>query len=411
MHFAPLALVSALAFALPAACQIGAPTGEEFDAQSVVTSALGGTWDGIGGVVRTVSNTYWVAARRSAPTPLQRLIEFSETGAYLSSVDLPAALSGSAFGLLDLAYDPAGAAIYGSCEHAVAGRQLWAFRPLAHAFDPTSNIPIPAVAPGSAARGVTYDRFGNNGQGTFFCVDGASVITEFDRAGNFVRFLPNPHPNATALAVDDSPRLLWVFGPGGSSLAGVGVVGIAVDLVTGLPTGQKVLGDPRYPGLPLGGVVSGAEFASYKHDHTVYRVVLATNAFSDWVYELEGRFAYGSACGGAIGFTGDAAYAGNTAWTVTLGGSAAQTAFLLLALDESTLPIGSPLFATGCYVHLALVPPPLLLGAAVVGAGNAQLGVPIPSGVSGPVYLQWIEAPAGGSPLRSSAGGGVFLGW
>ncbi len=401
--------VSLLLLSGPVTGQLGAPTGEAFNAQAAVTNALGGTWDGIHGAIHTLSGTYWVSARRSAPTPLLRLLEFSDAGAYLSSVDLPAALSGSATGLLDLAFDIAGNAVYGSCEHAVAGRQLWAFRPLSRLFDVTSNIPIPAAAPGNAARGVAYNRFGNGGQGTFFCVDGTSAITEFTRAGNLVRLLSHPHPDATALAVDDTQQLLWVFGPGGSTSMGEGVVGVAIDLVTGLPNGQKVLGDPSYAGTPRGGTITGAEFTTYKHDHTVDRLVLVTNASSDWVYQLEGRFALGSRCGGAIGFSGDAAYAGNAAWTVTLRNSVAANALLLLTLNQVTTPIGGPLFVSACHIHLGLAPAPLLLGGSAVSAGNAQLALPIPSGVSGSIYLQWIEVPAGASPLRASNGGGVFV--
>ncbi len=392
----------------PVISQLGARTGDEFDAQSVTTAALTGTWDGCQGVVRSAFNTYWVSARRSAPSPSLQLIEFSEAGAYLSSVPLPAALSASATGLLDLAYDQLAGVIYGGCEHAVSGRQLWAFRLSTRAFDAALNITVPASVPGNAVRGLTFDRFGNNGLGSFYCVDGGSAVTEFDRAGTTLRTLTNPHPNATALALDSTDRRLWVFGPGGTTKAGEGVVGIAVDLFTGLATGQKMLGSPRYPGTPAGGDVTGAEFAVYAHDHTVFRLALLTNATSDWVYEVEGRFGFGSTCGGIIGFTGDAAYGGNSAWTVTLTQSTASSAFLLLAATQETTPIAGPLFATGCYVQLGLATPLLSLGGAAVAGGRAQLAVPIPNGIIGSIYLQWIEAPAAGV-LRSSTGGGVFV--
>lgn len=389
--------------------QLGEPTGEEFDAQAVTTAALGGTWDGVQGVVRTLSGSYWVSARRSAPSPSLRLIEFDSDGTYLANVTLPAALSGSVTGLLDLAYDSVGGVIYGGCEYAVAGRQLWAFRLATRTFDATSNVAVPASAPGSAARGLCYDRFGDNAQGTFFCVDGAGAITEFDRSGNLVRSLANPHPNATALALDDTYRILWVFGPGGSSKTGEGVVGIAVDVQTGQPNGQKVLGDSHYAGTPAGGNVTGAEFATYAHDHTVYRLSLATNAASDWIYELEGRFRYGTQCGGTIGFRGDAAYAGNVAWQVTLQGSAAASAFLMLSAGRTSTPIAGPLFAAGCSIHLGLAPAPLALGGVAVVSGAGQLSVPIPAGITGSISFQWIEAPLSGLPLRSSDGGRAFL--
>lgn len=402
-----LAIASALAATLPA--QLGRPTGEQFDAQATLTTALGGTWDGVQGVVRTIGNRYWVSVRQSAPTVSLRLAEFDADGAYLQSVTLPAALTTSATGLLDLAYDSVNNVIYGGCEHVVSGRQLFAFHVATATFEAGGNIPVPATAPGSAVRGLTYDRFGNASQGSFFAVDGNSTITEFTRSGAVLRTLANPHQNATALALDDTYRLLWVFGPGGSTKAGEGVVGMAVDATSGLSAGQMVLGDAAYAGTPNGGNVTGAEFTAYAHDHAVYRLALATNANSDWVYELEGRFAYGATCGGSIGFAGDAAYAGNAGWRATLAGSSATTAFLMLAGTKSTTAVGMPLFAAGCNVLLGLATPPLAIGGAPVTGGNATLGVPIPGGVTGTVYFQWVEAPAAGTPLRLSDGGSIFL--
>ena len=395
-------------FALPAVGQLGAPTGEEFNAQAVATAALGGTWDGLRGVVRTISNTYWVSARSSAPSVSLRLLEFSDTGVYLGSVALPATLNASGTGLLDLAYDPLANVIYGGCEHTVSGRQLFAFRVGTRVFDAAINVAVPATVPGNAVRGLTYDRFGNGGAGSFLCVDGTTAITEFSRTGSVLRTLTNPHPNATALAIDATDRRLWVFGPGGSTRANEGVVGVAVDLGSGQATGLMMLGSPTYPGAPAGGNVTGAEFATYAHDHTVDRLSLLTNASSDWVYELEGRFAYGGTCGGLIAFRGDAPYAGNATWMVTLQGSAATSAFLLLGFDQATTPIAAPLFASGCYLQTSLAPAPLSLGGAIVTGGNAQLAVPIPAGVRGSIYFQWIEVGSA-LPLRSSNGGGAYL--
>lgn len=402
-----IALASALAATLPA--QLGRPTGEQFDAQTTLTTALGGTWDGVQGVVRTAGNHFWVSVRRSAPSVSLRLAEFDDAGTYLQTVTLPAALATSATGLLDLAYDSVNDVIYGGCEHVVSGRQLFAFDVATATFQASGNIPVPATTPGNTARGLTYDRFGNGSQGSFFIVDGNSAITEFSRSGAVLRTLANPHPSATALALDDTYRLLWVFGPGGSTKAGEGVVGMAVDATSGLAAGQMVLGDASFAGTPNGGTVTGAEFTAYAHDHAVYRLALATNANSDWVYELEGRFGYGATCGGTIGFAGDAAYAGNAGWRATLAGSSATTAFLMLAGAKSTTAVGAPLFATGCSVLLGLATPPLAIGSAPVAGGNATLSVPIPGGVTGTVYLQWVEAPAAGTPLRLSDGGSIFL--
>lgn len=399
--------LSLAALAAPALAQLSAPTGEQFDAQAVTAAALTGTWDGFQGVVRTTGNRYWVSARRSAPSASLHLLEFNDAGAYLSNVTLPASLSASTTGLLDLAYDPISGVIWGGCEHAVSGRQLIAFRISTRTFDTAVNVPVPTAAGGNAARGLTFDRLGNAGQGAFLCVDGNSPIVEFSRTGTLLRTIPNPHPNATALAVDPTDRRLWVLGPGGSTKANEGCVGMAIDLESGQTTSLRMLGSPSFAGTPAGGNVTGAEFASYAHDHVVYRLSLVTNANSDWVYELEGRFAYGATCGGRIGFQGDAPYAGNAAWAVTLQGSPSASAFLMLGVGETTTPITAP-FATGCYLHLTLTPAPLLLGAAAVTSGNAQLAIPLPVTFRGSIWMQWIEASAG-LPLRASDGGAVYV--
>lgn len=389
---------------LPA--QLGEPTGVEFDARTAINAALGGTWN-VHGVVRA-GTSYWVSASLIPGGASHRLVEFDEAGTFVGSHVLPAVLAGSTTGLLDLAFDEAAGIVYGSCEHAVAGRQLFAFRTSSRTFDNTANVPLPASAPGTTARGIAFDRFGNGGQGSFFCADGGAAITESSRTGTLLRTLTNPHPNATALAVDDTYRLLWVFGPGGSTRPGQGVVGIAIDLQTGVAAGQMVLGDPAYGSSPVGGTVTGVEFSTYAHDHTVYRFVIATQGTTHTVYELEGRFGYGVRCGGTISFRGDAAYAGNAAWTVTLAGSTAANAFLLLGTRQ-TVTAPPPLFASGCSLHVALVPAPVIVGGAPVQGGTSQLALPIPPGIQGSVALQWIEAPAGGVPLRSSDGGEVFV--
>lgn len=401
------ALLLALLLATPLAAQLGMPVADYLAIQTKAIAATGANYDTFHGVARDASGRTFASARRATAAGPHKLFRFTSGGNFTAAYDQPAATAASPGGILDLAYDANANVIHGGCEYAAAGRRLFAFDAGTFAFAPAKDVTVPAAVPGAAARGLAYDPFGDGRNGSFFVVDGSSPISEFGRTDNVLRTLANPHPNATALALDPTYRVLWVFGPGGTARPNQGVVGIGIDLFTGLANGQVVLGDPAVPGA----TATGAEFATYFHDHTVDRLVLLAQGASDTVYELEGRLRHGTGCGGTIGVRGDAAFAGNAGWSVTLSGSNAGAAVLLLSAQEAVLPVGAPVFAANCTLLVATQPVLVALGPVTVSGGAAALTLPIPAGLQGaPLFLQWAEGPSPlALPLRLSDGGRVWI--
>ena len=251
---------------------------------------------------------------------------------------------------------------------------------------------MPSILGLTTLRGVAFDPFGASGAGTVYVCDLGPQVYELRRDGSIVRAIPCPHPSPRALALDPGYRLLWAFGAGATGRPQTGVVGIAADLGTGTKNGLVVLGDPTVAGNPAGGTVQGVEFEVSGHDHNVAKFVLLTDAQSDTVYSLVAAFRSGSTCGGTIGFTGDAPYAGNANWTPTLSGSAAGQAWLLLHPAYAVQPVFPPIFQLGCTLYVSWTPGPILVGPVAVQAGQAKVTLPIPSGLAaGDLVLQWLE--------------------
>jgi hypothetical protein len=350
-----------------------------------------------------------VTAQRATPAGRHKLFKFDATGAYRAQYDQPAATDASQSGIHDLAYDRNAQVLYGGCEHAASGRKVFAFDLVALRFDPAKEWIVPAAAPGTAVRALAFDPFGNGLQGSLWSGDLGSPVYEFARDGTLLRQLPNVNPLATGAALDATQRVVWWFGQAGTARPNCGVAGVALDLLTGTPNGQVFLGDLTLPGVPAGGLAAGAEFVTYDHfDHVVTRLVLVAQAQSHHVYELEGRFHSGTPCGGRIGCRGDAAFVGNAGWTITLAGSGARNAALLLSTQGTTLPLPTPLFAPGCYLLASLAAPSLVLPPLAVQNGAAALNVPITLGGGVDLYWQWIELPAAGA-LTASDGGAIWL--
>ncbi len=386
----PFALILALASVLPA--QLGQPHGGRFDAQSVARLATGVDHALMQGVARDAGGEYYVATARATAASKHRLLRFSSTGAYVAGYDQPAAVQGSANGLLDLAYDSAANVVYGGCEVAAGGAKLFAFDVATAAFAPAKDLGVPTSLGLTTLRGLAFDPFGASGAGTVYVCDQGPQVYELRRDGSLVRAIPCPHPLPRALALDPGYRLLWAFGSGGTGRANTGVVGIAADLGTGAKNGLVVLGDPTVAGTPAGGNVQGVEFEVSGHDHNVAKFVLLADAQSDTVYSLVAAFRSGSTCGGTVGFRGDAPYAGNPNWTPTLTGSSAGQAWLLLHSTHAVQPVFPPIFNLGCTLYVSLTPGPIFLGPVPVQGGQAQVTLPIPAGLAaGDLVLQWLE--------------------
>jgi hypothetical protein len=399
MRFPLLLLLS-----MPMAAQLGQPADLRIDVQARVKLVTGLDYD-FQGVAADANGNLWVTATRGTATAKHKLFRFdAATGVLLGTFDQPAAADGSATGILDLAYDEANGLLLGGFEHSVSGRKVLAFDAINQRFDPSKDWIVPAAVPGQAVRALGYDKFGNQGQGSLWTADLGSPISEFSKDGTLLRTLPSLNPQCTGAAVDTLGRVIWWYGRSGSTKTGATSVGIALDLFTMQPNGQVFLGDAQ--------LAAGCEFHSYFHtDHQVFRLVLLGQSASDTAYELEGRFNRGATCSGTIGFRGDAAWAGNSAFTLTLRGSQEAQAFLLLSAVEATTPLLPPLFGNGCYLLVGLQAPLLVAGPLPVSGGSVSLKVPIPNGIGGAaVHLQWLETSSPiQAPLKLSDGGDLYV--
>ncbi|HMQ23228.1 MAG TPA: hypothetical protein PKE00_12100, partial [Planctomycetota bacterium] len=304
------------------------------------------------------------------------------------------------FGLYDLAYDEGRGLIYGGTDYAVSPK-LYAFDLGTKSFDLTKSITIPATVQGQAARALTFNPDGDNGNGSFWIGDGKNSVSEVSRNGALLRTVANVHPNTQAAAYDDEEGIVWWFGVEGSSRKDQGVVGYAMDEATGMVTTLRVLGDNSIPGgSPAGGQVRGAQIWEAAADHENPWLLVLTDADKDWFYEMHARFVVEEGCSGTISFEGDACYSGNTRWTVTLDDSPASFAALVMATAETLDGLALPApWKKDCKLfprpdaNFVIFPP------AAVSNRAAKQPLPIPTdpaliGMS--IFMQWFEIETSG---------------
>lgn len=402
-------LLAAPVLSLPLAAQLGHSVGFKVDVQTPVSTALGATYDGSFGVARDNAGAFWITTRRATAAGAHKLVKLDSGGAVLASYDQPASTASSANGLRDFAYDGTNDVLYAGCEASATGGKILAFSVATAQWNATLAWTLPASL--TNVVGLAYDPFGNANQGSMYASDGSGAVTEFTKTGTVVRTLPAQVPGCTGIAIDPSYRKLWFFGQGGTARPNTAVVAIQVDIPSAQPTGLVVLGDTSVAGTPAGGVSGGIEFTIHTHtDHLEPWLLMLAQGTKDTIYELGGRLNTGSTCGGTIGCTNDAAYVGNLQWQVTLTGSSAANAFLMLAATNTVTPLVPPLFALGCALQVPLTPAPITLGPYPVTGGSARATIPITAGGGGEVWLQWIEVTNPiTTPIRLSDGGGIAI--
>ncbi|MCC6670870.1 MAG: hypothetical protein IT458_07410 [Planctomycetes bacterium] len=408
-------IVASFAAQAPAQYPLGHRGGLAIDIESTITAALGGSarWTKSSGCARDRSGNYWVSVGHvdwSAGAAIPgKLVKLDAQGGFVRAIDQPPGAH-SSFGLRDLAYDGQDT-LYAGLENQYSGNTVFAFDLVSETFVATRRWRAPFI-PGqgdNVVRGLAHDPAGDSGRGSLWACDFGPELIEFDRTGRVLRtvVIPGTNPLPYGLAIDPENRSLWMFCLGDSTQTASFVVGIEVDIASGRRTGAMFLGDASVP--PLGGMAGGCEFYLKNQEPTL---LLLVQADSDRLYEVGGRFRYAPSCGGRIGMTGDAPYGGNGAWALTLRGTQASAAALMIHYVGARQPLGPPVFAGGCMLGLALSPPIFFLPAVVVGSGTAAAPLPIPSGVAAPLYFQWVELGAPPVlPLRLSDPGATFVGY
>jgi len=410
-HREPSLLLLCVAFWLAphANAQLGHASGLRIDVQKKVTAALGAGYTKFYGAACDDAGNYWVTAQRASGATPHKLFKFASAGALLATYDQPPITAGSATGFLDLAYDSATNALYGSCETSVSGRRVFGFDIATAQWQSALEWIVPIAFTGASVRGLALDPYASGGP-SLYAADLASTVVEFKQDGTLVRTFPNVVPSCTGIAIDALYRKLWFVGQGGSTRPATGIVAIAVDVASAQKTGITMLGDSSIPGTPMGGLSGGIEFGTHVHDHIEPFLLFLAQATSATIYELDARFNFGATCGGVIGFTNDAPYVGNAQWAVTLTGSTAANGFLLVSARNVVTPLTPPLFASGCALQVGLVPEPIAIGPYPVTGGAAKATLPILAGGGAEVWFQWVEVTNPFTlPYRLSDGGGTVL--
>lgn len=421
--------------------------GEEkaaFDAQARTTAALGGgPWQKFCGVARDSAGSFWAVcgnpAAPTVPTP-GKLLKFDSLGSFAASWDQPTGTKDSSFGIRDLAIDLTTSVLYGGWESSMSGGVIWACdltaTPLKWSNDTTATGKAYVAPPGFAVhRGLALNPVTKT---MWTCNFTANPLTEFDRAGNVLATIPVARLGASAapygLAITPDGKRLWVASQGGSTHTKIDTANgyvatgffvlIEVDIDPASarylqPTGGMAFGSPT--GGALGGVppnpvynspIAGGLEMSARSNRLEFSVL--NQAASDTVSVLGVEVAYGSTCGGNIGVTGDAAYAGNTAFAFTLSGSSASAAALVLGLSGSaSIPAGPPLGQSGCKILLELSGAGVIvLPILPVTAGSALQPFPVPATLDPLVFcFQWAEVDYSVvPPLRLSDGARLGMG-
>lgn len=405
------------ALAAPAFAQLGAlhaPGGVPYslDVGSSLTTATGYLWPGVIGCARDANGRVWVTARRTVrhdPNSPHMLFLLDGVGRLLGSWPQPAATANSRWGLRDLAYDGS-RFLYAGCE----ADRIFVFDTQTLAWDPSRAIPVPGNLSFGTMRALAYDPAGNAGAGSLWVANLSSEHVELSLAGAVLRRVPNVQPETYAAAFDPQQRTVWWFGQVGSTYGDFAhVVVTEMDAATGTPTRTRFLGDMSVLAAEYGGFAGGAELRIVGGEPVL---LLGVQAFSDLVYEVKARFAFGPSGGGRIGMDGDAAYAGNSAFELTLRNSPNQLATLLIGVAETAVPLPPPSFAANSHVLVELGLPYVFSPFVPVVAGSARMPLAIPqspafAGLD--LWFQWIEVPLlGGTPtwpIASSDGGKVHI--
>ena len=411
----PLLLSAALS-AAPLLAQLGAPTpnpafpggSHRLDVTNALLNNPGVFYDAILGVARDAAGHYFVSARRPNPGASHVLIELDASGNHVGTVPVPAAVdAASLWGLRDLAYDGQGI-VYGGSE----ADSIVAFDTAQRRFDPTRAIPLPAGLTFSTVRAMTFDPTGDQGRGSLWIASWDSEHVELSRTGTILRRHPNVQAQAYGAAFDPVRGTVWWFGQADSGHPfDYALVATEMDPATGRATGQRTFGDPTIFGLAFGGHAGGAEFSSRNGRPTL---LFVSQGNSDWIVEIEGRFAFGTSTAGEIGFDGGAAFVGSSGFTVKLDRVSRPFAAALVGMAEGALPLPGGVFRPGSTLWLDTTIPLLASPFLPAAGGTVRLPLPIPNDPNLAGLDLWFQfavpAPGGnGLPIGMSDGGRIHI--
>lgn len=427
MRHAPLLAIGStlLAAALPA--QLGTRNGINV----AVQTAVPGAYNAYIGAARDNQGNYWVTSGGRATRP-PILAKLDAQGNHLKTIVLPATYQSSSFGFRDLAFHPAKNLLYMGIENTLTANKILAFDVATEQFVPSEDFTGPSALSSGVSRGLAFDPLGDNGNGSMYVDNFGSVIYEIRKNGSVIRSFAVPSSGSTyvlgqyGLAIDIVNRRLWNYAQGQttrpSGIAGqpIGSCVFEFDISGSVatPTWTKTmfLGDlatiTGNANTPPGGIAGGTEFYVKNGKPTLLLLAQGSSSNGSQLYEVDATFAYGTGCGGRIGMDGDAAYSGNANWQVTLGQSSAGSAVLMIGGGEQTpaLPL-PPILGSGCALNVALAPTPVLILSPVTVVNNsASMPLGIPAGITGSLYLQWIELPAVPAfPFTASQGAKVNI--
>jgi hypothetical protein len=316
------------------------------------------------GIAQDRFGHYWATSQRSQfdhvkATP-HRLWEFwydttTSTWKFNWYAQPAAVNANSAFGLRDLAYD-GGNFLFAGAELAVTSRTVYAFDIVNKQWDAAKKWTVPPSASVFAARALAYDPNGDSGNGSLWVADFSSDILEIRRNGTLIRSFPTIVGSFLGAGYDPVRKTVWWFSQLDPKIPSQGAVGIEMDTATGKDTGNRFLGDPSIifmdPTGPItGGLAGGCEFVM---KNGVPTLLLLSQAVSDTIEEIHGRFRYGTTGGPILSMAGNYPFHG-TVWNMECTNLPANTfaGVLFQGTGKANISLPSFLFTPGSKVLLA----------------------------------------------------------
>jgi len=284
---------------------------------------------------------------------------------------------------------------------------VFAFNVVTKKWDATKNWKAPAGL--GTTRALAYDPKGNKGTGSMWSANWSGAIYEFDKTGKVLRTTASIHPSTYGAAYDPVNRTVWWYGQRLSTTnSTIRVAATEMSTVNLKPTGNKVIGDLAITGTVPGGIAGGLDFYVKNGKPTL---LLLTQATSDTIYEIYGRFNYGTSSGGTLSMNGNYPITGSTTFGFNLSGGTGSLALLMLGSSKVDIPLtGIPGIVPGSRLHVS---PPIVLLTAQIKTGAASFALPIPNDTSlkrASTFWQVLEVnPTSANKLGLSKGGETIL--
>ena len=353
---------------------------------------------------------YWIGAAGATPSAPQELFQLSDAGVVIGTpVALPSTAAAAPLGITDLCVetlrDPTGnvlqETVYALVDLRSSGGTVNLFAFDAHNNGqrlPALDVALTAFPAVPQQRfGVTFDKDGDDGAGTFWvstrqaATPGAYPAFEFSRSGALLQqlFLPV----GGGMAYDDALGRFYMFSaePEATPSGPIHVNGYELSAYSNEVTGTRFCGDLtlQAPGATRGGDALGIE--AYRFDlgatgSELRLVCVADVGGQQFVYEVAGPFGYGYSRFGRCGMRNGPPFLGG-AFDVTLEG-VPDSLFAVTYMGTSSLavPIGVEAFAS----ILPDTNSPLIAPSPV---GSFALTVNVPQNALlayAPVFFQWV---------------------